>query len=351
MSKARNLADFISTGVGTGILADGAIATTEITGVTATSAEINKLAGLTASTAELNNVSAIATAAMPKSGGTFTGGINVSSGNVGIGTAPDQLLHLASSAPDLRIEDTDGGYADFNIDGGSIELRADQGNSVSSSSIKMFVDATERLRLDSAGNLGLGRSDPADGKFGDGSSAFVTTGNGTGVGSTHFATNSDDSSFIGMWSGHSGAEPALAVKNGKALTFGYWSALNGTGGFTERMRVNASGEISGTSFQENYAALSGTTPSIDADTGGYFSLTTSGNTTFTFAAVTTGRSVGFLLEITAGGGHTLTWPSSVDWAGGTAPDAPASGAKNLYVFTTRDSGTNWIGALASAAYA
>jgi len=69
MSRARNLADFISTGVGTGILADGAISTTEITGVTAssaeinkltgvtaTSAEINKLAGLTASTAELNNV-------------------------------------------------------------------------------------------------------------------------------------------------------------------------------------------------------------------------------------------------------------------------------------------------------
>jgi hypothetical protein len=119
----------------------------------------------------------------------------------------------------------------------------------------------------------------------------------------------------------------------------------------ERMRINASGEISGTSFQEHYTALSGTTPSIDADTGGYFSLTTSGNTTFTFAAVTTGRSVGFLLEILAGGGHTLTWPSTVDWGGGAAPDAPASGAKNLYVFTTRDSGTNWIGALASVAYA
>jgi len=126
--------------------------------------------------------------------------------------------------------------------------------------------------------------------------------------------------------------------------------------FSESMRISASGEISGTSFQENYAALSGTTPSIDADTGGYFSLTTSGNTTFTFAAVTTGRSVGFLLEITAGGAHNLIWPSAagtskVFWAGGTAPDAPASGAKNLYVFVTRDSGTNWIGALASAAYA
>lgn len=47
MSRARTLADFISTGVGTGILADGAIDTTEITGVTATSTEINRLAGVT----------------------------------------------------------------------------------------------------------------------------------------------------------------------------------------------------------------------------------------------------------------------------------------------------------------
>ena len=47
MSRARTLADFISTGVGTGILADGAIDTTEITGVTVSSAEINRLAGIT----------------------------------------------------------------------------------------------------------------------------------------------------------------------------------------------------------------------------------------------------------------------------------------------------------------
>ena len=47
MSRARTLADFISTGVGTGILADGAIDSTEITGVTVSSTEINRLAGVT----------------------------------------------------------------------------------------------------------------------------------------------------------------------------------------------------------------------------------------------------------------------------------------------------------------
>ena len=87
------------------------------------------------------------------------------------------------------------------------------------------------------------------------------------------------------------------------------------------------------------------------DAGGGFSLTTSGNTTFTFSSCTSGVAVGFALQVTAGGTHTLTWPSSVDWAGGTAPDAPASGASNLYVFYTRDGGTNWIGVLSAAAYA
>jgi hypothetical protein len=98
-------------------------------------------------------------------------------------------------------------------------------------------------------------------------------------------------------------------------------------------------------IEEANTALSGTTPSIDADTAGSFTLTTSGNTTFTFASVTSGRSVGFVLKLTAGGGHTITWPSSVDWAGGTAPDAPASGETDVLVFYTVDGGTNWYGAL------
>ena len=99
-------------------------------------------------------------------------------------------------------------------------------------------------------------------------------------------------------------------------------------------------------IEEANTSLSGTTPSIDADTAGSFTLTTSGNTTFTFAGVTSGRSVGFVLKLTAGGGHTITWPSSVDWAGGTAPDAPASGETDVLVFYTVDGGTNWYGALA-----
>jgi hypothetical protein len=122
-----------------------------------------------------------------------------------------------------------------------------------------------------------------------------------------------------------------------------------TGG-AERLEVNNSDVTIHSALKEDYDALSGTTPTIDVDAGGAFSLTMTGNTTFTFSSCTSGVGVGFVLQIT-GNGSTLTWPSSVDWAGGTAPDAPASGASNLYVFYTRDGGSNWVGVLSSAAYA
>lgn len=115
-----------------------------------------------------------------------------------------------------------------------------------------------------------------------------------------------------------------------------------TGG-TERFEINNSDVTVQSALKEKYVALSGTTPSIDVDAGGAFSLTTSGNTTFTFTAFTSGISGGFILQLTSGGSHTITWPASVDWAGGTAPDAPASGETDIYVFWSRDGGTTWYG--------
>jgi len=123
-----------------------------------------------------------------------------------------------------------------------------------------------------------------------------------------------------------------------------------TGG-TDRLNISDSDFTVNSAVKEDYDALSGTTPTIDVDTGGGFSLTTSGNTTFTFSSFTSGVSCGFVLELTAGGTHTITWPASVDWAGGTAPDAPASGETNIYVFWSRDGGTTWYGILSSAAAA
>ena len=48
---------------------------------------------------------------------------------------------------------------------------------------------------------------------------------------------------------------------------------------------------------------------------------------------------------------TTTWPSSVKWSGATAPDAPASGEKDVYVFVTTDGGATYYGKQAGDAVA
>jgi hypothetical protein len=112
--------------------------------------------------------------------------------------------------------------------------------------------------------------------------------------------------------------------------------VNNTRTYIDRLYVDAG-------VVEDHEGLSGTSVTCNVNNGGAFSLTMTGNTTFTFTAPwSTSDSVGFVLQLT-GNGSTVTWPSSVDWAGGTAPDAPASGETDIYVFWTRNGGTTWYG--------
>ena len=74
MSRARDFADFISTGqTPSGILADGAIATTEITGVTVSNTEINRLAGVTSDVqTQINTKAATASLAAVATSGAYS---------------------------------------------------------------------------------------------------------------------------------------------------------------------------------------------------------------------------------------------------------------------------------------
>lgn len=124
-------------------------------------------------------------------------------------------------------------------------------------------------------------------------------------------------------------------------------AATGSAAITSAGNITGSAELIAVSYNETYVALSGTTPAVDCEAGNFFSLSTSGNTTFTFSnPPASGTAFGFTLQLTAGGTHTITYPASVDFAGATAPDAPASGETDILVFTTRDGGTTWYGALA-----
>ena len=82
---------------------------------------------------------------------------------------------------------------------------------------------------------------------------------------------------------------------------------------------------------------------VDLSLGNVQTYTLSGNQTLTFTnPPASGTSGSFTLLVTNGGSATLTWPTSVDWAGGTAPTLTASGIDAM-VFTTIDGGTIWYG--------
>jgi len=81
------------------------------------------------------------------------------SGNVGIGTtSPSTLLHINdASDPILRLQRGGAAYSQFQSDSaGSLYISADAGNSGASSRMQFNVDGSERMRIDSSGNLLVG---------------------------------------------------------------------------------------------------------------------------------------------------------------------------------------------------
>lgn len=49
------------------------------------------------------------------------------------------------------------------------------------------------------------------------------------------------------------------------------------------------------------------------------------------------------IAIRAASDPDITWPASVQWSGGTAPQSPAVGEKDVYTFVTDDGGTSYVG--------
>jgi len=278
MGKPRDLANVVATG---NILADGAVAPAELTGVTSTAAEINILDGVTATAAELNLMDGVTATTAELN---YVDGVtsNVQTQMNTKAPVADPTFTGTATAPTINASTAlqIGGVA---VTATAAELNKMDGVTVSASDINAV---TAKLPL-SGGTL---TGDIVAPRFVDsGSSSYYVDPFGT-----------------------------------SALAYAY--------------------------LQQTYAAnsaLSGTTPTCNAATFSSFSLTTSGNTTFTFSTnVTTNYLHGFILKLTSGGSHTITYPNTVDFAGGAAPDAPASGETDILVFTTIDAGTTWYGARA-----
>lgn len=122
--------------------------------------------------------------------------------------------------------------------------------------------------------------------------------------------------------------------------------------------VTLAAELKATSYNESYVAVtsSGAATTVNCETGNTFSHTLTENTTFTFSnPPASGTAYSMSIEIiqdASASGFTVTWPTSVDFPAATAPTLTATAsAVDVFVFTTRDGGTNWYGFTAGQALA
>jgi hypothetical protein len=90
----------------------------------------------------------------------------------------------------------------------------------------------------------------------------------------------------------------------------------------------STGSYSGNSF--SYTGQDGNGTGVMANPDGS-SVYVSGTSTDTVYQYSTASTV------------TVTWPSSIEWAGGIAPSAPATGETDVYTLVTDDGGTSYVG--------
>ena len=123
---------------------------------------------------------------------------------------------------------------------------------------------------------------------------------------------------------------------------------------TATAMLTVAGSLKPITYQETYVASSAaSTVTLNLATGTSFSLTMDQATTFAFSNPPgSGTAFSFTLFLTQ---HStavaITWPNTVDWAGGSAPDAAAADALQAYAFFTRDGGTTYYGFLGGTAIA
>ena len=136
----------------------------------------------------------------------------------------------------------------------------------------------------------------------------------------------------------------------------------GTSAASKAVTADANGdviisqELRAVSYNETYVAptSSSNATTIACESGNYFKHTLTENTTFTFSnPPASGTGFSFILHlIQDSSARTVTWPGSVDWAGGTAPTiSTGNGDDDFFVFATSDGGTIWYGFTAGQALA
>ncbi len=154
------------------------------------------------------------------------------------GAADNNILAIGGSQNNgsgvLAFIDTAGNSdALLQADNGSLTINVDSSNATSDSTLQVRVDNSEKLRVDSSGNVGIGTSNPqrslSIGTHGSSSLAEIAFGTSTtGNASLLFG---DSTSGVDLYNGY-----IQYQHNGNNMLFA-------TGGGSERMRIDASGRL------------------------------------------------------------------------------------------------------------
>ena len=176
-----------------------------------------------------------------------------SSGRLGIGTtAPLSDIHIAKSAPIIRMQDTDNdSYAMimYNTASGGLLLRSDenQATGTTGSNIIFETDSSEAMRIDSSGRLGIGTTTPATVlHVENGASSYAWTPNARTAAIIEGNNSSGTTlSIVGKATGYSGiffgdeAEEA----SGQILYDHTVTAMRFATTTAEKMRLDSSGNL------------------------------------------------------------------------------------------------------------
>ena len=167
-----------------------------------------------------------------------------SSGNVGIGTtSPAEELEISAAVPTIRLTDSDNStYTNLLYNTGSFAIDIDATNAGGSSKFTIDIDGSERLLIDSSGNVGIGTSSPGATLEVNGDSGVIihpTSGSTTGV-LQIAGTRASGSAPVAQV--NLKAIPEDAAGNSDASAFTVETRPNGLSP-TERLRIDSSGRV------------------------------------------------------------------------------------------------------------